>query len=341
VQIELQEIAVLESIKNVFFTSLEKFQTNINSASKSFHELQSDTKTKIARIAAIIHQLEVQISACRGKISQLNSQLSSYEAQASSARSSASSAQNDSDRNHYLSEASYYEQLASQTRHEISVAEAELIALQGEVQREKARKAKTEHLLSKVNNELQRYSLLQSQVSAKREDIFNNASRKLQNIQRSAQDYVAVTSNITTPSNSNENSNNSFSTQNSTPTAAKIEIFQTKIGDDTYTITPKATGKRFKCKVQKNSNESDLQFNFKVLSDEINLLSFSSNSTPQEMQVINSFLTHEAEKQEITKLTVWADNAEIAQLQEIGFKPIESDKDGAEMAKSLQKDKYE
>jgi hypothetical protein len=336
-QVNIKDTSILDKIKIVFKSSLDTFKGDINSASSSFEQVINNSNTKISQIRSIINKLESEISYCIGKLSNLNSELASYRASASSARASASSAEDSSSRNHYLSIARDYDYKASQTQHEISLVESQLQTLKIKKSKEEAREAKAKNVLALAKREFDKYNNLKAEVNANANNIFDSASKKIQSIKSSVNEYVDVQSNISSASPSkseNRSSKSSFSNENS-DNAIDIDDYELDIGGDLYKIKPQKAGKRFKCNIEKNSNMTESKFNFKASSKSIELLSLSSNIDTIHMQIIDSFLLKQAQEHEVKTINTWADSDEIELFKSVGYEIKTAQKDGSEMYKNV------
>jgi len=339
-QIHIQNSSVLDKIKFIFKNSLEGFREDINSASSSFKRIIEDTNSKISRIRSIIQKLEGEISVCIGRLSFLNSQMNSYLSSASSARSNAYSCHHEDNacRNRYESLARDYAYKADQVRAEINITQSKLQQLQSTKSIEESREQKAKSVLSSAKAEYDKYDNLRAEVNANSNSIFDATSQKLQAIKSKLNNYVDVQSDISNSTSSSENSASLIGN------SANIVTDETDIGiddyllvlnNDTYNVKSLKVGKRFKCSVEKNSTPIDLKFNFKSLSDSVELLSFSSKNDDIDMKIIEKFLLSQARKNNVTIIDTWADLDEIECLKTIGFEIKSIQIDGAEMFKKI------
>ena len=339
-QVDIRDTSVLDSIKGVFGVSLDSLRTDVNNAVSSFNRVIDKVHTKISSIESKISTLNHQISGIRGEIEMHAGNIRQLEGELSSINSR--SARDEYEQRANANAASACRQRISTAQHAMSAAKSRLVTAEGELHTQKGRQSSAKSVLNSAQSELENYNTLKSQVSHNIDAISDDTYRSISKIKSSVENYESVQSNVdvnsTSLSDNSQQSNSTASISGGNANAASsvaIDNFTTEVNDDSYEIIPTKAGKRFKCSIQKNNQEYDSNFNVKLTSSALELLSFPAALDSTKLEIIDSFLVNEASKNSVNELNVWVEEIQIPIFKAKGFSVKSTQIEGAEMHKII------
>lgn len=337
-QAHIKDTSTLDKIRSVFKDSLTKFSHDVNSYRGKYNGINSDATSKINQIKNKIWDLESQVRNCESRIRTLSAQ---REEQLSSARyhsTAASTCEYPDQRNYHSRQAAECNRRANELAQQVSFESNKLYELQNELSKEQGRLSLAEDIKRKIEFTLEEYNSLTKQISYNSDDIFEQTSKKVEQIKNSINEYGNIKSNTNT-STAKEKMTQAPSVAKSAKVEDVIEEKSYfKSGDFEYlnsiaVVNTEQKKKRINTSIEYNN--SHISFSALIKSNNINITSTKGDVNKDTISCMVDYLTEELRRNDIKSLNIFIDKKEKNIYENFGFEVLEVYEDGIEMKKNI------